>query len=164
MNLEAEHQYGYHSLVLSFARYFETQIILIAINFNKEPVDMSFGLKPLKSIFPNSENSDIVIELRDVFNEEANVDNYYTINDFLTSKLEYHIKGYGTVLLEMILHLGGEKFDWACKCSAKRLVKTMGAKPQKWIYSSYLTNSILQLLNQNVSIKTFADNFVYLFE
>lgn len=64
----------------------------------------------------------------------------------------------------MILHLGGDKYDWACKCSNKRLIKTLASQPQKWIYSSFLTNSILQLVDNNVNIKVFANNFVYLFE
>lgn len=92
------------------------------------------------------------------------MDNFYTINDFLNSKLEYKIKGYGSVFLEMILHLGGgDKFEWACKCSTKRLIKSLTVKPQKWIYSSNLTNNILLLLDRHVSIKDFANHFIYLF-
>jgi hypothetical protein len=63
----------------------------------------------------------------------------------------------------MVLHLGGDKLEWANKCSTKRLIKSLSAHPQKWIYSSYLTNNILNLIDSNVSIKTFANHFIYLF-
>ena len=93
-----------------------------------------------------------------------NVDNFYTIKDFLQSKVEYKIKGYSSVFLEMVLHLGGSKLEWANKCSTKRLIKSLSARPQKWIYSSYLTNNILNLIDSNVNIKVFANHFVYLFQ
>jgi hypothetical protein len=39
---------------------------LIAINFNEGPIYMHFNLKSLKYLFPNSENSNIVVEIKDL--------------------------------------------------------------------------------------------------
>lgn len=65
MPLLAEHMYGWHTHVLSFARYTKRELAIIAINFNDGPVDGHINLKYLGKYFPESENSDIVLEIED---------------------------------------------------------------------------------------------------
>lgn len=59
--MEAEHQYGFHTHVIAFVRWTSKELALVAINFNEGPVTMTFNLKSLKYLFPNYENSNIVI-------------------------------------------------------------------------------------------------------
>jgi hypothetical protein len=51
--LTAEHIYGTHNNVISFARYDRNEILLISINFNSDAVDMHYNLTHLKTLFKN---------------------------------------------------------------------------------------------------------------
>ena len=53
VSLTAEHIYGKHNSVLSFARYTEEAALLISINFNPDAVDMHYNLSALKGLFKN---------------------------------------------------------------------------------------------------------------
>jgi hypothetical protein len=68
MSITAEHIYGAHNNILSFARYNEDHIILVSINFNPEAVDMHYNLSPLKSLFKKYQHSDIILKLESVLN------------------------------------------------------------------------------------------------
>jgi hypothetical protein len=61
MLVSAEHLYGVHNNVLSFARYNSEEILLISINFNSNAVDMHYNLSPLKVLFKDYERSNIVV-------------------------------------------------------------------------------------------------------
>jgi hypothetical protein len=70
----------------------------VAINFNEGPVQMSFNLKSLKYLFPNYENSNIVVEIRNVFEPGADKDNFYVLDEFIRSKIEVQLQGYRSLL------------------------------------------------------------------
>jgi starch synthase len=96
VSLSAEHMYGWHTHVLAFARYSKEEIAIIAINFNDGEIDMFMNLRNLRYYFPNSERSNIVVKLRnwsypELENEETS---YFYIGNFLTSRLEAHLKNF----------------------------------------------------------------------
>jgi hypothetical protein len=57
MSVTAEHSFGIHKNVLSFARYNASEILLISINFNPDAVDMHYNLSTLKSLFKKYDRS-----------------------------------------------------------------------------------------------------------
>lgn len=64
VSLSAEHMYGWHTHVLAFARYSKEELALIAINFNDGGIDMFMNLKNLRYYFPNHDDSNVVVRLR----------------------------------------------------------------------------------------------------
>lgn len=163
ISVEVEHQYGFHTHVLAFVRYTSKELALVAINFNEGPVFMSFNLKSLKFLFPNYENSNIVLEIKDVFNPNQNEDNFYIISELIASKIEVKVEGYRSLLWEMVLHMDGSKLEWANKCSNRRLVKKINESPARWIYSSNLTDCLQKLLEVKPDIGTFTNHLEHLF-
>jgi len=63
ISLLAEHQYGWHTHVLTFARYTKKQLAIVVINFNDGPVEGFITANRLKHLFPNFNDSDIVVEI-----------------------------------------------------------------------------------------------------
>ncbi len=96
ISLTAEHLYGIHTNVISFAKYDEREILLISTNFNETPVDMHYNLTPLKVLFSNPIHSDLILKIEDIFNPTRFVEEYYTVGEILTSKIEESIKAYSS--------------------------------------------------------------------
>ena len=96
ISLSAEHKYGWHTHVLAFARYKKHQMALIAINFNDGDVDLFLNMKNLRYYFPDSEDSDVVVKLRNWSNPEYEVDeeNLYFIGELIEEHLEYHLRAF----------------------------------------------------------------------
>ena len=80
MSITAEHIYGFHNNILSFARYTEEEIILVSINFNPDAVDMHYNLSPLKVLFKKHQRSAIVLKLESISNPTKFIDEYYLVN------------------------------------------------------------------------------------
>lgn len=72
LSLLAEHQYGWHTHVLTFARYTKKQIAIVMINFNDGPVDGFITANRLKHLFPNFAESDIVVEVENWMQPQSN--------------------------------------------------------------------------------------------
>jgi hypothetical protein len=115
-------------------------------------------------LFPNYENSNIVVEVKNVFEPEADVDNFYVISEFIASKIEVQLSGYKSLLWEILIHTDGSKMGWAEKCSNRRLAKRINEVPAKWIYSSNLTNNLIGLIDNHPDIGIFMNSLLYLFE
>lgn len=67
---------------------------IIAINFNDGPVDGFLNLKGLAPLFPEYENSDVVLEIEDWMSPEKNngINNHYFVGEFLLDKLPFHLE------------------------------------------------------------------------
>ena len=63
MSVTAEHMYGIHKNVLSFAKWNEKEIILIAINFNSSSIDTHFNLHNFKYLFTKANISNMVVKI-----------------------------------------------------------------------------------------------------
>ena len=87
ISLSAEHLYGIHTNVISFAKYDDKEVLLISTNFNETAIDMHYNLTPLKALFTNPSNSDLILLIEDVFNPTKFVEEYYTVGELLTSKI-----------------------------------------------------------------------------
>lgn len=79
ISLSAEHLYGIHTNVISFAKYDDKEILLISTNFNETAIDMHYNLHPLKALFANPSHSDLVLLIEDVLNPRKFVEEYYTV-------------------------------------------------------------------------------------
>lgn len=67
ISLSAEHLYGIHTNVISFAKYDDKEILLISTNFNETSIDMHYNLTPLKTLFTNPNHSNLILLIEDVF-------------------------------------------------------------------------------------------------
>lgn len=63
VSLSAEHLYGIHTNVISFAKYDDKEILLISTNFNETAIDMHYNLTPLKFLFNEPSNCDIILKI-----------------------------------------------------------------------------------------------------
>ena len=106
VNLTAEHIYGKHNSVLSFARYNEEGVLLIAINFNADAVDMHYNLSSLKILFKNWERSGLVVQLESLLNPTKFVEEYYMVSDLINSKIEARIEPYKTIIWKLTPQVG----------------------------------------------------------
>lgn len=68
ISLTAEHLYGIHTNVISFAKHDDREILLISTNFNETAIDMHYNLTPLKAYFTDPVHSDLVLKIEDVLN------------------------------------------------------------------------------------------------
>ena len=66
VSLSAEHLYGIHTNVISFAKYDEKGLLLISTNFNETSIDMHYNLTPLKFLFTDPTNSNLILKIEDV--------------------------------------------------------------------------------------------------
>ena len=139
MSVTAEHMYGLHKNVLSFAKWNSSEIILISINFNPTAIDMHYNLHNFKYIFTKAHRSTLVVKIKEIFGENDLEEDYYTISELLTSKIEVHIKAYKSIIWRITIE-SDEKLEDAFECSRKRLASRINAHPPKWIYSSIFTN------------------------
>lgn len=48
---------------------------------------MHYNLTPLKALFTNPSNSDLILLIEDVLNPSKFVEEYYTVGELLTSKI-----------------------------------------------------------------------------
>lgn len=69
VSLSAEHLYGIHTNVISFAKYDDKEILLISTNFNETAIDMHYNLTPLKFLFTDPANSDLILKIEDILHE-----------------------------------------------------------------------------------------------
>lgn len=100
--LSAEHDFGWHTHVLAFARYTKKQLAIVAINFNDAPVikfnkntifyfpiyiqvHVYLNLKNLKFLFKNYETSDIVVKLEDWLSKEEKYD-HFTVAELINDR------------------------------------------------------------------------------
>lgn len=67
MSVTAEHMYGLHKNVLSFAKWNSSEIILISINFNPTAIDMHYNLHNFKYIFTKANRSTLVVKIKEIF-------------------------------------------------------------------------------------------------
>ena len=63
--------YGIHTNVLSFAKWNEKEVIIVVINFNNAAIDMHFNLTNLKYLFSNAYSSNLVVKIRNTFDDKA---------------------------------------------------------------------------------------------
>lgn len=101
--LSSEHLYGIHTNVISFAKYDDKEILLISTNFNETSIDMHYNLTPLKVLFTNPSLSDLVLKIEDILNPSKFVEEYYTVGEILTSKIEENIKGYSSSIWKIFV-------------------------------------------------------------
>lgn len=83
--LSAEHDLGWHTHVLAFARYNNKQLAIIAINFNDSPVHVYLNLKNLKFLFKNYETSDMIVRVEDWLSKEEKFD-YFSVGEFINDR------------------------------------------------------------------------------
>ena len=88
VSLSAEHLYGIHTNVISFAKYDDKHILLISTNFNETPIDMHYNLTSLKFLFTDPSISNLILKIEDILHQNKFIDEYYTVGEFLTSKIE----------------------------------------------------------------------------
>lgn len=69
VSLSAEHLYGIHTNVISFAKYDDKEILLISTNFNETAIDMHYNLTPLKFLFTDPNNSNLILKIEDVLQQ-----------------------------------------------------------------------------------------------
>jgi len=49
---------------------------------------MHYNLTPLKFLFMDPINSNLILKIEDVLHKSKFIDEYYTVGEFLTSKIE----------------------------------------------------------------------------
>lgn len=117
--MTAEHIYGTHNNVISFVRYDSSEMLLISINFNSDPVDMHYNLNHLKTLFKNHERSNKVIKIYDILDPNKFVDEYYLISELINSKIEARIEPYKSIIWRLSIVDGC--IDKAITCSSLRM-------------------------------------------
>ena len=80
ISLSAEHKYGVHKNVLSFAKWNEKEILLISINFNEAKVDMHYNLNNLKYLFTKAYQSNLVVKIEPILGDADLAQSYYTVS------------------------------------------------------------------------------------
>jgi hypothetical protein len=95
----------------------------VAINFNDGEVDLFITLKNLRYFFPDSENSDVVVRLRDWnTNKEDEDQSYYFIGEFINERLECSLKNFHSMIWGLdILTNDKQAQEKAQMCSLRRL-------------------------------------------
>lgn len=88
VSLSAEHLYGIHTNVISFAKYDDKEILLISTNFNETPIDMHYNLTSLKLLFTDPSSSNLILKIEDILHQNKFIEEYYTVGELLTSKIE----------------------------------------------------------------------------
>ncbi|CAK79065.1 unnamed protein product (macronuclear) [Paramecium tetraurelia] len=162
VSLSAEHMYGWHTHVLAFARYSKDEMALIAINFNDGEIDMFMNLRNLRYYFPNSERSNIVVRLRNwsypnLENEETS---YFYIGNFLTSRLEVHLKNFQSQIWGVeILGNSQEVQQKAQKSALIRLQQKMSSNIPLTIYGNDAANKLTLLTDNLNSLQQFINGF-----
>ena len=122
--------YGWHTHVLAFARYKKREMALVAINFNDGDVDLFMNMRNLRYYFPNSENSDVVVRLRNWSMPEAEVadENLYFIGEFIEDHLEWHLRSFQTQVWGVEIHQNNAELQSEAKAhSLRRLVRKVSS-------------------------------------
>jgi starch synthase len=73
---------------------------LVIINFNDGWIDTHLNLKNLKYYFPDYEESNVVVRIRDWSypenDEKTELDSYYYIGEFIEARIEMKLKNFET--------------------------------------------------------------------
>lgn len=96
--------YGVHTNVLSFAKYDEKEILLVSINFNSGPIDMHYNLTALRVLFKRYERANIIAKLEDLLDPGHFREEYYTVGELLSSRIEAHIDAYKSILWKLTVN------------------------------------------------------------
>ena len=78
--LTAEHNYGVHKNILSFAKWNNSEMLIISINFNETKVDMHYNFNNLKYIFTKPFRSNLVLELEVIMGKTIIKNNLFTVS------------------------------------------------------------------------------------
>ena len=102
--ISAEHDDGWHTHVMAFARVQGDEIAIIAINFNdhlvkkkkisffylfsiiKKKVKIHLNLKNLKFLFDKYEDTDMVVKVNDWLSSEPDKSDYFTVAELIEDK------------------------------------------------------------------------------
>lgn len=98
ISLSAEHKYGIHKNVLSFAKYNDKEILLISINFNESNVDMHYNLNNLKYLFTKAYQSNLVVKVESILGSSEMENTYFTVGEFILSRIEVTLKGFQSMI------------------------------------------------------------------
>lgn len=115
--LLAEHDFGWHSHVLVFARYTYEEIAIIAINFNEGPVHAYLNLRNLSFLFSDYKQSDIIIkvtnwlQVKSQTDEKSEISDYYSVAEFIDEKHYSYINPYGCLLWGCKIMQGKDAID-----------------------------------------------------
>lgn len=140
ISISAEHMYGIHTNVLSFAKWNSSEVLLICVNFNAAAIDMHFNLTNLKYVFSNAFKSTLVVHITDLLHENG-INQMYTVKELMSEKIEAHIDKYQSLVWKIsVCGNENEHLERAYEQSIKRVVERLSRQPPRWIYSSVLTN------------------------
>ena len=96
--MTAEHKYGIHKNILSFAKWGSSEILLVSINFNETAVDMHYNLNNLKNIFTKPYKSNLIVKVEEVMGKSGFKTSYFTVMELITSKIEAHIEAFASIM------------------------------------------------------------------
>lgn len=95
--LLAEHEDGYHSHVLAYARVIKKEMAIIATNFNEFNVYFSINMKSLKYLFDEYDQESLeycVIKINDHIGSAF--DDYYSVYEILNGQIDTSLKVIGS--------------------------------------------------------------------